>query len=259
MVTCIVVAISIPQSSRQPIQRVLKQNTASGTQPATNGQDDQQSADSETIRSILAAITQIQKQQAEEQNQEASDKQKTINVEWWLVWVSIVQALALIGTIFVLKNTAQRQLRAYVCMTAGMLKFRHANMFDIHIQIKNSGQTPAYKVKQWMRVEIGEYPRKTPIPDPPKNFQMSTGVVAPNEIHDMVRESYRIPAPDEDLGSLQKTVFVSGRVLYVDAFGKNRQTDYRLIYGGPEGGKKQIIDNVWTGFLSSDTEGNEAS
>jgi hypothetical protein len=54
------------------------------------------------------------------------------------------------------------------------------------------------------------------------------------------------------MGTPDATVYVYGQVTYVDAFQHKQTTDFRLIYGGPEGGGAN-------GLMSADTEGNEAS
>ena len=48
----------------------------------------------------------------------------------------------------------------------------------------------------------------------------------------------------------EKAIFVSGGATYVDVFGKERETKFRLMYTGPWGGTKG---------LSVSPEGNEAT
>src|SRR5438552_1463427 len=48
-----------------------------------------------------------------------------------------------------LKDTALRQLRAYICVDAASLVFIRPYAPDGVVTIKNCGQTPAYKVRHW--------------------------------------------------------------------------------------------------------------
>jgi hypothetical protein len=59
---------------------------------------------------------------------------------------------------------------------------------------------------------------------------------------------------------MYKTVYVYGKVRYIDAFGKEQQTEYRLIYGGKDGGRKKLHKEGFVmGILQPDTEGNDAT
>ncbi len=53
------------------------------------------------------------------------------------------------------------------------------------------------------------------------------------------------------IGTSLVTIYVYGEVRYVDAFGKERLTTYRLMHGGP--------DRANPGALSTCAEGNDAT
>jgi hypothetical protein len=263
-------SVSIPQSSRQPAKGFVQKNGPSGSQPAADSQKNQQSANTEAIQSILSAVTNIQQQQAEEQKEGASDKQETIKVEWWLIWVAVVQAIALFLTILaimrqtrILKDTAQRQLRAYVCVSSVLLKFPKPNVPEIQVCLKNSGQTPAYNVRGWIHMWIEEYPLRIVLPQPPADFQKSRQVMGPDcactfvNVKDPPISVQSLPL----LGTTKGTIFGYGEVQYKDAFDIERYTKYRFIYGGREGVRKSKPDSagVVTALLKPDTDGNEAN
>jgi hypothetical protein len=61
------------------------------------------------------------------------------------------------------------------------------------------------------------------------------------------------------LGRPEYTLYVFGHVAYRDAFGKDWHTNYRLIYGGPQGeGRKQLVRDEVRGMLQPDIKGNDA-
>jgi len=62
------------------------------------------------------------------------------------------------------------------------------------------------------------------------------------------------------IGTKIGTVYVYGEIRYRDAFGKERYTKYRLMYGGADGGRKGLdAKGVPIGYLQPEIEGNEAN
>ena len=154
-----------------------------------------------------------------------------------LAVAGILQFLVLLGTFWLMRDTARRQLRAYVCFESGFLKFAGENSRDVeaHVGIKNYGQTPAHNVKHWVRAQVVSYPLREELPKPPPNIPVSASELPPNE------RSLAIERPEGRLGkepivvlgiTLQRTVCVYGRIEYTDVFGKPWHGEYRLIYGG---------------------------
>jgi hypothetical protein len=53
---------------------------------------------------------------------------------------------------------AQRQLRAYLCISKGRLNFTKEGPLEPQLHIVNGGQTPAYEVRTWAKVAVREHP-----------------------------------------------------------------------------------------------------
>lgn len=158
-------------------------------------------------------------------------------------------------------DTAKRQLRAYLCVSSAILRFYDSNLIGMEVHIRNSGQTPAYSVRQWVKMVVEKYPLANPVPDPPPELRMASAIIGPGD-ESIFKGNQQIatPAPNVVLGTLVRTVFVTGKVTYKDAFGEDRFTKYRLMYGGPEGGHPEPgKDGSAIGRLQPDTEGNEAN
>jgi hypothetical protein len=150
-------------------------------------------------------------------------------------------------------DTAQRELRAYVNVDSAKIDFERPSAPEVTVVLRNFGQTPAYDMRQWIHIWIEEYPLRVDLPTPPADFRKAKDILAPRR-RAMVFITKDPPVSAEEvplLGTLQGTIYVYGEVRYRDAFGHDRWTKYRLIYGGLEG--------VRPGLLEPDTEGNEAN
>lgn len=165
------------------------------------------------------------------------------------------------GMIAKMDENAVRQLRAYVCVSTALIKFARPDIPEAQIHIKNCGQTPAYDVRHWIGMWIEEYPLKVVLAEPPPDFSMSTALLAPGGESIMIFPK-PLPVPPDSiklLGKPEGTIFIYGKVAYKDGFGKERYTNYRLMYGGSEAVRSRTIDGVTTGMLKPDTDGNDAN
>jgi len=261
--------VPIPQVSRQPSKGITKKDVPSNTQPGADTQKNQQTAETEAIQAMLKAMTQLQQQQADAQKTDASEKKGAIDVEWWLVWVGIIQAVALVLTIGamirqtgVLKDTGKRQLRAYVGMTECCLKLDPPDVPEGQVTIKNCGQTPAHKVRHWIGIAVLPHPLVSRLPVPPGGLQMSVSILPANSRHTLV-VPVRMPIRAQDLASLytpEHTIYVYGHVVYEDIFGDEWSTDYRFFCGGPDGLRtKKDSRGVLLGLMRADSGGNTAT
>jgi hypothetical protein len=146
---------------------------------------------------------------------------------------AIRAACAAEETIGHMRETAQRQLRAYVYPVSVTLSdFAIGSIPTAEIAIKNTGQTPAYKLRfieamVFGRVPPGILPDLTIPPDPP---QMTLG--AGMHMHVKHGEA-RTLADDERTAIMNGTgaLYAFGKIEYFDVFKQARFTDFRFMFG----------------------------
>jgi hypothetical protein len=148
--------------------------------------------------------------------------------------VAFLQFLALIATVFVMRRTGQRQLRAYI--VAG------ATDVDIHgpenevsvssvISIKNTGQTPAHELSVVSRTRLLAHPIKMPFDftlrtgDDPSRTVLGAGQdiesESPAEKPFTGDEMMRAKNPE---GGFR--IYTWGSVTYRDVFGRKHYTNF---------------------------------
>lgn len=150
-------------------------------------------------------------------------------------------------------DTAERQLRAYVMVSeAAVIDLTLGAEPKVHIKIKNSGQTPAYDIQQWIMIAGGRYPLAQKPPERDQQIPLAAFPLAPNgylEIrHGLGRQLTRDLYNGMANGSA--AIYIVGQISYKDVFGIRRVTNYRMICGGPTG-----IGSV----ALTDIEGNDAT
>src|SRR5260370_34589796 len=102
----------------------------------------------------------IVKESTTEQTERKSERDNRERIEKWFDgWslsdkiagiatvVAFLQFAALFLTLRIMRRTAQRQLRAYICDIEGNAVFPGGTIVNIEIAFRNSGQTPAYDVE----------------------------------------------------------------------------------------------------------------
>jgi hypothetical protein len=171
----------------------------------------------------------------------------------------------------ILQDSAQRELRAYINVESGLVRFLGANRYQAEVHVKNFGQTPAHDLEMWLQVtEPQGYPLKD-VETWPVHQTRNRSILPPGA-KTILAEVPRSIVPSlpsnfmtgYEIGTPQKTIFVYGELIYTDAFQQRRSTKYRLMFGGPYPSRarriKKIQDGVEieTGVLQWDAEGNEA-
>jgi hypothetical protein len=151
----------------------------------------------------------------------------------WLVYVTFLLALFGFWQVMVSRNTARRQLRAYVFVTqAKFMKLPGHSEFLIFVQFTNTGQTPAYKLTILSDKKVAEYPLKTDlIPREQPTIVGSLGAGQHSRIGVSAPTLTEIERQEMSKGKL--AVYVFGRIEYKDAFRRKRWTTYTFIGGGP--------------------------
>lgn len=170
-----------------------------------------------------------------------------LGIVTWMLWLATARLVTNAD-----KNS-ERQLRAYVGLSKAEITKVETGAPEVVVIFQNFGQTPAHDVQSWIHIWIAEYPlTDTVLPEPSADFRKSSGVIYPGAqfIHAISKEPSVRPWEIPLLGTQEGTIYVYGRIRYRDAFNESRTTNFRLIYGGTEPTRGNL--------LKHDQEGNEA-
>ncbi len=130
-------------------------------------------------------------------------------------------------------DNGHRQLRAYVFPDQANLVWQGIKEPTVaEIVIKNSGQTPAYKLSAATVISVNEYPLRTDLSVP--SVSDNHTVVPPSGSYSLSVPLAQ-PLTSDQLKAIQKgtqAIYAYGEIAYVDAFGECRATRYRFYYTG---------------------------
>lgn len=129
------------------------------------------------------------------------------------------------------RETAQQELRAYVNIDIAVLELPMSgkSYFSVQTNIKNFGQTPAYQMVYRIGRKLAP-PTETDFPidalKPSASHTLPPAQVFGNEkpVDGMDEERFLEYQKEE------KAVFICGRIDYVDAFGANHFTTFRMVH-----------------------------
>lgn len=150
------------------------------------------------------------------------------------------------------KESSERQLRAYVCLKVGTIhRLGVGQTPRAAIVLENNGQTPAYALCGRCRMRLHRGPDE-PVFPPPDFSDARAIAVGPGGVHEFnMRLSDALTAQDWlDLQEGSAQIWVEGHARYVDAFGHDRRTSFRLVT------RPDLLD---TGKLMPGRTGNEAT
>ena len=144
--------------------------------------------------------------------------------------------VATIGLYVAGERHSERQLRAYVMIeSVAITGIGDGQKPDIHITIKNSGQSPASHVTHWAKLGFSTFPEMSgPIPERNPNENLPESAMAPGGTVgiitgvDLALNGATIRAIQAETHAL----YVKGEIRYTDAFGKSRETDFLLFCTG---------------------------
>lgn len=154
---------------RSPEHRITIQQNAVETQHSNDAQNNQTPAQDPAI--VVNQSGSAKHDEAEQQNsEEIRIQRQMLRVTWILAGAGILQFFILLVTFWIMRDTARRQLRAYVCIESAIVTFPEPNIPEALIEYKNSGQTPAYDVCGWIHTWFAAHPLKETLPPAPKNL-----------------------------------------------------------------------------------------
>jgi hypothetical protein len=130
-------------------------------------------------------------------------------------------------------ENGRRQLRAYVFPDQANLVWQGTGKPPVaEIGIKNSGQTPAYRLSTATAVVVSDFPLQGDLHVPPMPDNHT--VVPPNGSY-ALSVTMAQPLTADQLKAIQKgtqAIYAHGDISYVDAFDECRMTRYRFYYTG---------------------------
>ena len=133
-------------------------------------------------------------------------------------------------------DNGHRQLRAYVFPEQANLIWQGAaKPTAAEVVIKNSDQTPAYRLSTATTITVSDYPLQTDLHDP---GLPDSHTVIPPAGSSTVSVAMQQPLSTDQLKAIQKgtqAIYTLGVLAYTDAFGDCRMTRYKLFYTGVGG------------------------
>jgi hypothetical protein len=156
--------------------------------------------------------------------------------------VAALQFAALIATVWVMVLNGRRQLRAYIFPESlGLYDGTNldnplpdrANDPFVSILFRNSGQTPAFKVISWARIDVIEPVNEKILVIPPLQNLFPTWIGADGKMPKGIWFGRKLTdAEIADIMATTKCIYVYGRIEYRDIFKRKRFTTFRLAYAG---------------------------
>ena len=239
---------------------LISLSTNSGAQPQPQTAQAQKATKAEKLGSddLPLSVKIIPAKDAEKKadEDEKNRKEKAYGDRWltyatiWLAAVTTLLAcftgalwLATYRLVSNAKETAKRQLRAYIYVGGdkGPILDAHDGP-EIHMFLKNAGQTPAYDLTHWFSVGILEYPLKKEPPIP--GVKLIKTVVQPGVDLKFVNKLGR-PLDAKTISQLKEgtewRLYIWGEIIYRDAFNHTQFTKFRLMHGGPESQPDALI------------------
>jgi hypothetical protein len=169
----------------------------------------------------------------------------------WAAVAAAQAAKAARASVDVAKDTAKRQLRAYLTGAESDIEPFEGG-WALKVVLRNSGQTPAFDVRI-MGESFGEsYPLAVEKPHPEPGATHATVVGAGEDVWCVQRIfSENVEQSLEQLKTGKFGAWIQGTVVYVDCFGDSHKTKFRYVWGG------RLATNGGA-ILHADNYGNEA-
>jgi hypothetical protein len=162
----------------------------------------------------------------------------TVSLAMFTKWLVIVTAMLAgfgLWQVIISRNTARRQLRAYVFLDPAkaftfVRRPSTATTVEIEIHIKNLGATPAHDLvtKSWITVDVWPMPKEFAFTGPPGEGPVSNSVVPPGGTAHFHVGTGR-PFTVTELAAIEKgdlRVYIYGSIKYKDAFNRPHWTNF---------------------------------
>ena len=246
----------------QPAAKPHVATLAVGQPPAKGYEPDCQNPNSPTNADLCAQWAAVE-QVAE------SNRLSSLNVRL-AVFVALLTAIGtglVVWTFKETRDTSRRELRAYLfpegvgCYETtetaknkiGRTITRKTGFVGAGVAVKNSGQTPAYKVSHDSQVCVCKVSEEHLLKINPKTIP---GYENPMPPGGFIHKTLRMQAPPtaeqiEGLKSGTYAVYVYGRLEYEDAFERLRFTEYKFLWGG-----WPIPENIMMNFAQTGNDAN---
>lgn len=149
----------------------------------------------------------------------------------WLAGATALLALASFWQVAITRNTARRQLRAYVFVraTAGPVANGKTRC---EVVVRNSGQTPASSVTERIAVWIDAYPQPASPPAFPPSDDAHPYSIGPSADVVRWRDVDLSPADLKEVRAEKKAIWMLAQIRYVDVFGKAWKTEVKDFMTG---------------------------
>ena len=206
----------------------------------------------------------IQLRTARATERQADVAKSTERVAWLALVFAALAAVAAWFTFWVMRKTAERQLRAYIFIenvnmadaslipripatsftpsdpfsasgiAAGAPATRPRGIPGASWNIRNFGQTPASKVAHWGKLDVLPISQEASLVPPPIHPKAARASIAPTGTSSKTEWFHRALSEQEisEIWAGTRAVYIYGRVEYKDAFKRDRVTTYRLRYTG---------------------------
>jgi hypothetical protein len=147
-----------------------------------------------------------------------------------------VAALATLRSLHLARDTARRQLRAYVFPMYAHIRDVRASRPTFAVDIKNFGQTPAYGLRMKTAIQSGNYPLDKKLV-PEVESSIATTQLAPQaSLFDDIALNHALSANEiVALSEGRTAIYLFGAIEYFDIHKKKHWTTFRMLLGGPDG------------------------
>jgi hypothetical protein len=186
----------------------------------------------------------------------ASEQQDRAITHLWMIGLTgAVVGLTLLQlfALMIMVRTTRQQLRAYLFVSRAEIVDLEMGTPIVQVDIKNTGQTPAYNVTHIWRCGSYAYPLTEKLPLPRQGEPIAWAHLGPGAVMQVHRtaEPRLTNGVSAELTNRPLAFYVYGEIVYRDAFHKRRFTRYVFFHEG--------LPRMGPGHLIAHIRGNEAN